>query len=99
MAETEMVDVVIKMPKEKYDSVCNMYGTFPAKMKEWGLEYIKNGTALSKGHGRIIDESQVTDTFTWDNGYIECCAPTIIEADTQNKETENIKDGEEERDI
>lgn len=48
MAETEMVEVVIKMPKEKYDSICSMYGTFPAEMKEWGLEYIKNGTVLSK---------------------------------------------------
>jgi hypothetical protein len=29
----------------------------------------------------MIDESQITGTFTWDNGYIECFAPTIIEAD------------------
>ena len=48
MAETEMVEVVIKMPKEKYDSICSMYGTFPAEMKEWELEYIKDGTVLSK---------------------------------------------------
>lgn len=48
MAKSEMVKVVIEMPKEKYDSICSMYGTFPAEMKEWGLEYIKNGTVLSK---------------------------------------------------
>ena len=42
---------------------------------------IANGTPLPKGHGRIIDESQVTGTFIWDNRYIECYAPTIIEAD------------------
>ena len=44
------------------------------------------GTILPKGHGRLIDESQITDTFTWDNGFIECFAPTIIEADTESEE-------------
>ena len=38
---------------------------------------------LPKRHGRIIDESQITGTFTWDNGFIECFAPTIIEADKE----------------
>ena len=47
---------------------------------------IRNGMSLSKGHGRIIDESQITGTFTWDNGYIECFAPTIIEADKAESE-------------
>jgi len=41
---------------------------------------------LPKGYGRIIDESQVTGTFTWDNGYIQCFAPTIIEADRAESE-------------
>ncbi|MCR5106097.1 MAG: hypothetical protein K6B68_16830 [Eubacterium sp.] len=94
MAETEMVEVVIKMPKEKYDSICNMYRTFPAEMKEWGLEYIKNGTVLSKGHGDLIDRKTLLDS-----GYqmepVEMWygikyADTIIEADTQNKEKEDI---------
>lgn len=47
---------------------------------------IRNGTPLPKGHGRIIDESQVTGTFTWDNEYVECYAPTIIEADKTESE-------------
>lgn len=48
------------------------------------VEAIQNGTPLLKGHGRIIDESQVTGTFTFDNGYIECYAQTIIEADKED---------------
>ena len=61
MAESEMVDLVIKMPKEKYDSICNMYKTFPAEMKEWGLKYIKDGTLLPKGHGDLISKEQAID--------------------------------------
>ncbi len=104
MAETEMVEVVIKMPKEKYDSICNMYGTFPTEMKEWGLEYIKNGTVLSKGHERLIGQptdADIAETIGGQNNFADCIreavatvfenAETIVEAeaDTQNKEKEN----------
>lgn len=47
------------------------------------INAFKNSTPLPKGHGRIIDESKVTRTFTWDNGYIECYAPTIILSDME----------------
>lgn len=53
----DMVEVVIKIPKEKYDSICSMCEAFPAEMKERGLEYIKNGTVLSKGHGDLVDRT------------------------------------------
>ena len=36
---------------------------------------------LPKGHGRLIDESKIKIVSTWDNGYANCDAPTIIEAD------------------
>lgn len=45
-----------------------------------------NYKILPKVHGRIIDESQITGTFTWDNGFIECFAPTIVEADKAESE-------------
>lgn len=54
--------------------------------KDCGNEKCKKLGTLPKGHGRIIDESQVTGTFTWDNGFIECFAPTIIEADTESED-------------
>ena len=64
----------------------NIYHRFVNGFANEGDAYLieqlfTNGTPLPKGHGRIIDESQVTGTFTWDDGYIECYAPTIIEAD------------------
>jgi hypothetical protein len=94
MANTEMVEVVIKMPKEKYDIICSTYGTFPAEMKEWGLEYIKDGTLLSKGHGDLVDRDELLVHEKYGIGavYVEDIndAPTIIEADTQSKEKENI---------
>lgn len=51
------VELVIKIPEEQYNTIKSdyLYNTFPAEMKEWGLEAIKNGIVLPKGHGRLID--------------------------------------------
>ena len=76
------IELVIKMPEEVYKSIIN--GKNYISYQEYVEEAIKNGTPLPKGHGRIIDESQITGTFTWDNGYIECYAPTIIKADKED---------------
>ena len=90
MAETEMVEVVIKMPKEKYDSICNMYGTFPTEMKEWGLEYIKNGTVLPEGHERLIEQPTDTDiaeTIGGQNDFADCIREAVATVfEKQNKE-------------
>jgi hypothetical protein len=41
------MQVVIDIPEEQYNTIkSNLYDTFPAEMKEWGLEAIKNGTPL-----------------------------------------------------
>jgi hypothetical protein len=71
-----MQEIVIKIPEDYYRKVQD--GRVSVAMMRTA---IRNGTVLPKGHGRMIDESQITGTFTWDNGYIECFAPTIIEAD------------------
>jgi hypothetical protein len=71
-----MQEIVIKIPEDDYRKVQD--GRVSVAMMRTA---IRNGTVLPKGHGRMIDESQITGTFTWDNGYIECFAPTIIEAD------------------
>lgn len=39
--------LVIDIPEEKYNAIKSKYNTFPAEMKEWGLEAIKNGTPLT----------------------------------------------------
>lgn len=75
----EDIELVIKIQKAYYELVIK-------RCKDPVLlNAFKNGTPLPKGHGRIIDESQVTGTFIWDNGYIECYAPTIIEADVPKR--------------
>lgn len=47
------MQIVIDIPKEKYKTICEMYGTFPKEMKDWGLEAIKNGTPLNEIRAEI----------------------------------------------
>lgn len=52
--------IVIDIPKEKYDVIkSDLYNTFSAEMKEWGLEAIrkarKNMTEFEKQLNRIAD--------------------------------------------
>jgi hypothetical protein len=79
-----MQEIVIKIPEEIYKNknYIDYFGCSSLTL----ADAIENGTVLPKGHGRLIDESQITGTFTWDNGYIECFAPTIIEADKAESE-------------
>ena len=54
------MQIVINVPDEKYNVIkSKLYNTFSAEMKEWGLEAIKNGTPLPKGHGRLIDADEI----------------------------------------
>jgi hypothetical protein len=85
MAET--VEVVIKIPQKVYED-CIM---IPSDIKDWKDEIskaFKNGTVLSKGHGRLIDADELRKNwiFTRTEKIIIDDAPTIIEAD---KEVEN----------
>lgn len=59
-----MVELIIKMPEEKYDAIKSKYNTFPAEMKEWGLEAINNGTLLPKGHGGLKDFQKIYADMT-----------------------------------
>ena len=71
------IELVIKIPEEKYDVIkSDLYNTFPAEMKERGLEAIKNGKPLPKGHGRLKDEIRaeitnipITDTDGHNNNW------------------------------
>lgn len=74
------MQIIIDIPKEVYIEICDK-NYYSLKGKEALRIGVINGTVFPEGHGRIIDESQITGTFIWDNGYIECYAPTIIEAD------------------
>jgi hypothetical protein len=58
------IELVIKMSEEQYNAIkSDLYNTFPAEMKECGLEAIRNGTPLSKGHGRLIDGDYLYKKF------------------------------------
>ena len=85
------MQIMIDIPDEKYSVIkSDLYNTFPAEMKEWGLEAIRNGVPLPKGHGRLIDadallkdvrdnsESYFADDFAHE--WVDV-APTITEAD------------------
>lgn len=51
-----MLELIIKISEEKYNAIkSDLYNTFPAEMRAWGLEAIKNGTPLPEHHGRLID--------------------------------------------
>lgn len=88
------IELVIKIPKEKYDAIKN--NSFPEKMKECfgldgpALEAIKNGIPLPKGHGRIADIDKVLEemkvTRTYDIPFALERVKPIIEADREGRE-------------
>ena len=54
------MQIVIDIPKEQYNMIkSDLYNTFPAEMKKWGLEAIRNGVPLPEGHGRKFEEIMV----------------------------------------
>lgn len=41
------IKLLIKINKDKYNIIkSDLYNTFPADMKEWGLDAIRNGTIV-----------------------------------------------------
>lgn len=100
MAEpAEMVEVVIRLPKEIYER------TLRTGVVEVGMDsaYIGgaviDGTVLPKGHGRLVDEKDLSlMTVHLIDGVFVCTASTIIEADKTESEDKNdsTRDGIEE---
>ena len=84
----ETVEVLVRIPKEDFEKLQSNYIW-------WGKygEYIKNGTVLPKGHGRLIDGDKLIRPeiqpflYHLENGdtaipEIDILhAPTVIEAD------------------
>ena len=60
------------------------------------FEAVKNGTELPKGHGRLIDADALIDSLgisdrdIYFKAVIEEEAPTIIEADKEDKEWQDL---------
>lgn len=80
------MQVVIDIPEESYNIIkSDLYNTFPAEMKEWGLEAIRNGTLLPKGHGDLIDVNRKITVFTYDEQYEEWGEETLTVLDALNR--------------
>lgn len=78
------MQIVIDIPEEMYNRIKDGY--VPLGLSK----YLKNGTLLPKGHGRLIDADAV-DTRYSDPEVVETLdnAPTIIEANkTERGEAE-----------
>ena len=64
------MQIVIDIPELTYESIINS-----KTLKNVGVEFIKNGTPLPKGHGRLVDENEIL--LVGDLAKVS----TIIEAD------------------
>ena len=87
------MQIIIEIPDDKYNKIIDNYDTFPSEMRSWGLEAIKHGVPLLKGHGRLIDESKVNKCYinnNLDTKRIRTDAPTIIKADRRYRMIYNV---------
>ena len=79
--------LVIDIPDELYEILPEAWNGSLASMHL--LATVRGGgkhcIPLPKGHGRIIDESKIT-ACEWDGQQMTTNAPTIIEADREDKE-------------
>lgn len=84
------MQIVIDIPEEEYKRMIEqkMFG----RVDVW-KNAICNGTPLPKGHGRLIDESDLMPDSDYEDGIFYAVsigaingAPTIIEADTAESE-------------
>ena len=76
--------IVIDIPMETYKKfMINWTGTTNI------IHAVRYGTPLPKGHGRLIDADALTEKAPEIKEYLDVLAPTIIEADTENKNGTN----------
>ena len=66
--QMETVDVVIRLPKNVYETIQQIdriiIGRRSGKTIEFALwNGVKNGTVLPKGHGKLIDSNVLWDAF------------------------------------
>lgn len=80
--------LVIEIPECDYERIKEYYDALPDGGEvDAKIVYIAEGTALPKGHGRIVDESKITKCekvgiIIKDGSVIPCIttnAPTLIE--------------------
>ncbi len=86
------MQIVIDIPEGAYEEICR--ARFPLQDGYRLVSWIKDGTPLQKGHGRLINADNLPlnaiDDANYGSNYIKI-APTIIEADKAESEVENAE--------
>lgn len=72
--------IIIDIPKEEFLLIRHYQDIAPNKTHSLAMSII-NGIPLPKGHGRLIDDSQIAGDSSWDISDRLDATPTIIEAD------------------
>ena len=87
--------LVIEIPDNEYHQICELR----LHNRTFYDDAIRNGTPLPKGHGRLIDAEvfshnvvKYSHQSTKTIGQALADTPTIIEADTESDEQEEIDD-------
>jgi len=76
------IELVIKISEETYNNL--KIGCTQRISNDEMIEALKNGTPLPKGHGRLVDEKDLSlMTVHMIDEVFVCDAPTIIEADKE----------------
>lgn len=84
------MQIVIDISEEDYKILKKRYEFDNLFLNYYG-KLIMHGTLLPKGHGRLIDADEIIDTLGCSDRdmYVKACieedAPTIIEADKEDK--------------
>lgn len=80
------VELVIKIDEKAYNALT--HAEFDANLVVNEMrKAIANGTLLPKGHGRIIDESEIKNCgWNFIDHHAKTDAPTIIEANKEREE-------------
>ena len=73
------MQVVIDIPETYYEYCKKLEDAIEIQLA------VKNGTPLPKGHGRLIDESQIPGDSAWDFSDRLMSTPTIVKADEEIK--------------
>ena len=89
-----MMQIVIDISEELYKA-SQMFDDRYEYTAQIPFTVIKNGTPLPKGHGRLIDESDLIPDSDYEDGDFYAVsigaissAPTIVEADKDEEEEE-----------
>lgn len=80
------MQIVIDIPEEEYKDFCERY----IGSHNTVINAMCKGTPLPKGHGRLIDENDLSlMTVHLIDGVFVCDAPTIIEKDKEQEDEAN----------